>query len=930
MSFRGLTTGVSGLQSQSQKMEVIGNNLANLSTAGFKRGEVNFQETFHNVIKNAASGSGDLGGTNPMTIGSGVSVATVNNIFSQGARDSTGRTLDFMVEGGDFFVAKNGANGSLMLTRSGSFQFDSNMNLVDSIGNKVQGFNVNKETGSVATEAGDILIDDSSLQPMATTELELKHNIDSSTTEASAVNDSNAWEVFSSGENFGSMGLAIPGGSGSKTVFGSGFYKENHLYTDAAATINVALDTVTLAASPTNLIDGFSVGNTLNLLQGTDQVQRTISAINTGTRAITLSAAAPGTFATGTLTVTNMTNGAATRGTSGSTLAHNDILDSQVTMVDADGKLVASFYRVSGPAGEYTHGTATVAGGGTDLTIGMGEFTNIMELKENIELALRDGQLSNYSASSDLSVTLDKFGKVTFGGTGLVEDFRLVMNADNTEMLDRFTGTAMTDAAAVATTQARVDANGDVIATPALAMGSRSVNASKWWFDTAGLENYGYSGTNQSTEYGEFAGLHLDSGATGTGFGSVQFSITNALGDVKTREFRMVSRDADPTENEFSTMGELSTLVQNTLRTADFSSIAIDGTLQSDQTASANFINGRLSVSTTSGAFNNLTVSAVNSLADPANGVTKSDETNFDTVLGELATGISGKTGQSNRFIQADIKSQSQVYDNLGNEHTSTTYFLRDRSTGLSNIEWKFKAGLNPNLNAFSSESSVQDVYGNTYNSIEDTATNTGVLAFDISSGDVLAGNGAGSDSRYVNSANLTFLPATNSQEADTVDITIDFKNLTSYNGKNTIIGSNLDGYPMGELVRITSEENTGNINGVYSNGKIQTLAKIGLMSISNPEGLQKTGSSYFSQTPNSSANGVAKGLDQIFAVNAQAPASGDSVNSKVHGGALESSNVDLTEELTEMIITQRAYSASGKTITTSDEMLQEALSLKR
>jgi len=153
---------------------------------------------------------------------------------------------------------------------------------------------------------------------------------------------------------------------------------------------------------------------------------------------------------------------------------------------------------------------------------------------------------------------------------------------------------------------------------------------------------------------------------------------------------------------------------------------------------------------------------------------------------------------------------------------------------------------------------------------------------------------------------------------------------LTSYNGQNTVIGTNIDGYGMGSLVRIVTEENTGNINGVYSNGKIRTLAKLGLMSISNPEGLEKTGSSYYTQTPNANAGGNSKGIDQIFAVGAQSPASSDSVTSKIHGGALEASNVDLTEELTDMIITQRSFSASGKIITTTDDMLQEALNLKR
>lgn len=343
------------------------------------------------------------------------------------------------------------------------------------------------------------------------------------------------------------------------------------------------------------------------------------------------------------------------------------------------------------------------------------------------------------------------------------------------------------------------------------------------------------------------------------------------------------------------------------------------------------FINGRLSVSTTTGTFRNLTISAQNTAADPANGVTRTDAMNFGTVLGELADGVNGKLGVSNQFIRADTSTITQVHDSQGNEHTSIVHFVRDRSAGLTNIEWKFRAGLNPNLNTFSSEDTADSrVYSDSYNSIQDTVLNDGVLAFDITSGLVLGANSAGSDARYSDNANLTFLSQTNSQEASQSNIKIDFTALTSFNGSTTVVGTNVDGHSMGSLVRLVSEANTGNINGVYSNGKIQTLARIGLMSITNAEGLEKTGSSYYTQTSNTSANGATKGVDQIFAVNGNDNGSSDSIQSKIHGNALEGSNVDLTEELTDMISTQRSYSAGAKIITTTDDMIQEALSLKR
>ena len=925
MSFKGLQIGVSGLQSQSKKMEIVSNNLANLNTSGFKKAKVNFKDAFYDTIKNASGATGNLGGTNAVQTGGGVSIASVDSVFTQGARNSTGRDLDFMIEGDDFFVSKNGADGNLMLTRNGNFGLDGKMQLVDTLGNKVQGFNVNPESGAIDAAAGNITIPSAAISPNATTIINAKDNLDSSVVENVAEKSTAAWDLFSGGENFGNMSLSVPGGAGSRVNYGSGFYEDNTVYKDAAATLDGTLSVVTLNAAPTNLVEGFKVGDKVSVLQGANQVQRTITAINTGTRQVTLSAAAPAGFAAGTLAITNLSDGASARGTSGTASIHNDVLNSQISMIDKDGNLVASFYRVSGHPAEYSRATANVSGG-TTITVGMGEFTNIGELKEGMERALRDAQLSNYAASTDLSIGLDKFGKINFSGTGLVQDFRLVMNADNTEMLDRFASIAMTDSGAIATTQARVDASGNVIAPPSLAMATRTVHSSKQWYSTTGLENYGFNTNNQSTEYGEFAGLKVDNGATGAGYGVLELSMTNALGQAKTQQFKLVPRDPDPNTFEFSTMGELSFLLQTALRGADFSTTAVDGALMADQTASSSFNDGRLSISTTNGVFDNLKLTAINTATTAT--ITRSDSMNFGTVLGALSTGINGKNGASNQFIQADARSQSLVFDSQGNEHTVVTHFVRDRSSGLTNVEWKYKNSLNLNLNTFSAENTTdKGVYGNTYNSIEDTASSSGVLAFDITSGDVL---GTNTDSRYKMAGDIKFTAQKNSQEANGSNISLDFKNLTSFNGKMTVIANNIDGYSMGNLVRISSEQNTGYINGVYSNGKIRVLAKLGLMSIPNAEGLKKVGSSYYEQTTNSSGGFVSKGLDQVFYVGAESPASSDSIQSKIHGGSLEASNVDLTEELTDMIVTQRSYSASGKVITSTDDMLQEALNLKR
>lgn len=929
MSFKGLKIGVSGLEAQSKKMEVVGNNLANLNTVGYKTERVTFQETFADLFRAGSAGNGDtLGGTNPMAIGGGVEVGSIDRLYSQGTRIQTSRTLDFMIEGEDFFAVQNAANGSIMLTRNGNFQLDGDRNLVDSMGNMVYGFNVERETGVIDDIAQKVNIPDGAIDPNATSQINLKNNIDAAATENLADGSTNAWEVFAGGENFGNMKIAVDGQTGTRDVYGSGYYQEAILYRDAAATLNVGLATVDINVAPTNLVDGFAIGDTISLFDGTNQVQRTITGVAGQT--LTLDTALVAPFAAGAIEVTNMTDATASLGTSGAAAIHQDILNNQVAMIDDNGNLIASFYRVDGPAKEYTRAVATDTALAS-VVIGTGEFTNISELKDNIVRALRDNQLTNYAASTNLDVSMDEFGAISFGGTGLVQSFRLVMNADNTEMLDRFNGIAMTDAAAVATTQARLDANNQIIAGPALGLGARAVNGSKAWYATTGLETYGFNSTNTSTEYGHHAGLRLDGGANGTGFGVVQLSLTNALGAAQTTEYRLVPRNADASAGEFSSMEDLARLIEGTLKSQSFSSIATNGVLVADTSVSANFSNGRLSVSTSSGIFNNLVIGPANTTGDVANGISLSDQATFGTVLGEFTSGINGKSGVSNKFIEADNTILTRVFDSQGNEHTVSSYLVRDRSESLSNIEWKYQLGLQPNLNTFSEENtSDSDTYINTYNSRENLTLSRGVIGFDSDTGEVLGSgvSGASGDPRYVQEGQIEFQPQLGSIEAGEMSIAIDFSELTSFNGNNTAIGQNIDGFGMGQLVRLASEQNTGKVNGVYSNGQIRTLAKIGLMNISNPAGLEKVGSSYFVQSTNSDTD--TKGIDQIFSVVSDDGESTGDVSSRIHGNALEASNVELTNELTEMISTQRTYSASGKIITTSDDMLQEALNLKR
>lgn len=123
------------------------------------------------------------------------------------------------------------------------------------------------------------------------------------------------------------------------------------------------------------------------------------------------------------------------------------------------------------------------------------------------------------------------------------------------------------------------------------------------------------------------------------------------------------------------------------------------------------------------------------------------------------------------------------------------------------------------------------------------------------------------------------------------------------------------DGYPAGTLQGFTIDK-SGIITGVFSNGQNQNLAQIAIANFTNPGGLIRVGDTMFQESNNSGA--------------AQVGAAGRNGRGLVTPGAIEMSNVDLAEQFTDMIVTERGFQSNSRVITTSDEMLQELLTLKR
>ena len=158
---RSLYAGVSGLQNHQVRMDVVGNNIANVNTTGFKKGRVNFQDMISQSMQGAARPNERVGGVNPKQVGLGMMIAAIDTVFTQGSLQTTGVKTDVAIQGEGFFVLREGDVD--LYTRAGAFSLDENGTLVNPAnGMRVQGWTAEVEGGvtfiNPSATPGDLVI----------------------------------------------------------------------------------------------------------------------------------------------------------------------------------------------------------------------------------------------------------------------------------------------------------------------------------------------------------------------------------------------------------------------------------------------------------------------------------------------------------------------------------------------------------------------------------------------------------------------------------------------------------------------------------------------------------------------------------------------------------------------------------------------------
>ncbi len=223
-----------------------------------------------------------------------------------------------------------------------------------------------------------------------------------------------------------------------------------------------------------------------------------------------------------------------------------------------------------------------------------------------------------------------------------------------------------------------------------------------------------------------------------------------------------------------------------------------------------------------------------------------------------------------------------EVFDSLGNEHTIE-------------VEFAYEGGNEWELSVEGQSDAIEEI------SFEN--------GDEISFSDDGTVEGEDDDDEVTRDITIVF------EEGEDMDVTLDLSAITQYSGSSTVSATERDGFPAGTLESF-SIDSGGGITGVYDNGRSQRLGRVAVAAFSNPGGLESEGSGLYRESNNS-------GLRQVGS-----PDTGP--RGSLEAGTLEMSNVDLSDQFTEMVITQRGFQANSRIITTSDELLEELTHLKR
>lgn len=915
-----LYAGVSGLNTLGASMSVIGDNIANVNTIGFKAARSTFETLLAQNITGASGTS---------QVGRGVTLSAVDAVFAQGSFESTNEATDMAIGGKGFFMVRSPQTG-MYYTRAGHFKFDENGYLVNPAGLRVQGWILDPSSIAPRGAITDIQINATSSAPNATSEIHIAVNLQNSslfvetpaTVQSKPATQSNF--IFADGIN-DSFIISDTGGGPVTIDLVTGLpgspLREGEFYTgqQVAAALQDALNAnATLAGTYT-----VTYNPATNQFTFLSSVNATIRSTGLANEVLGLSTTADTSLIAGT--------------------TYTDAAEVAYNVTDLNNSFSI---RVDG-------------GNAVNVQIDNGVYT-IPELRKEIEDKINASLAANLqSARVDVryDVQNDVFQIMSSSRGG--QDSRIQVSAITGSSSNFLPTINITDY----TEHLGETSNGYTL--PGYTE-SRWTNYSRFRIVAGTNDVLRVDGTDYQITGGVsgfYTGEQLARSLT-TALAATGIRVTY---DAATERFTFVNNGAASHTIRWSHANTTSEDIFGFLNTADVT-LAVGETDQSDNSVAFNIITGDndtldiivngnqansgvpITVTLSAGVYtaDNLALELENKINTALSAAGESDtvEVSFDDGTGRMriassrlgpnssiqinsSLGITPNVGLVGGTLQIDdntinygqgfqVEDLNQlnpddssnystslvVYDSLGNQHTLTFYFRKAYvSDADKTTTWEWFAYV-PAADTASGKPEAQARGTLTFNQ-NGILTGQSPVEWLTKKADGSAGEG------------FDFSGGAAPQQ----EVQIDFGLLagtnlsTQYAAPSSTIFQTQDGFGSGFLQEV-SVDSDGVISGLYSNGQVLYLARVALANFVNPWGLSRVGGNLWAETrqsgqPITGTPGTA-GLGKI------AP------------NSLEQSNVDLSTEFVNMIIQQRGFQANSRVITTTDDMLAELINLKR
>lgn len=956
---RSLYSAVSGISVNQNAMDVIGNNISNVNTIGYKMGRAVFQDLLSQTMTSGKAPSDSTGGINPRQVGTGAFLVAVDNIMEQGVIKSTASTTDLAIEGNGYFILR-GEGATKYYTRAGDFNFDKTGVFTNPSGYRVQGWMADPTTGNIKynSAASDIALSDAHkiMQAKATSDIKYAGVLDSSSTGSKytfnkmltqANGQMSIFDVLgTNGGTSDTLGLKT---NGTVTVkaHATGLTRINQIYTEGGQAVNLKTNstvtfTVNGVAKQIKYVtsgDNAASGE-FSTMQGLVDCMNTYVFDNGGGTALdaTFKLENGQIKITGNATANFEINSITS--SSQNLYLTNLLSPLQGNYIAASTNETGTFYFQSALKASENFKTLNDLAAQIQSSIKGNVLDNFSStfLENNFGLNNGDTFAVNYingatpgSATFTYTSNPDMVTGTTFhtlsdlanAMSNTIPDLTASVNGEGLDF--KYNGTSSMEFTNFTTTSVLTGLpnaspymegvfNSLIVPTggPILTTLSTTANISEvagkgrlTYNNSSTLYNLtGFSIKNSSTNEFFDKNIFIKPNETTLNAGNSTYSkkfLTTATEDTLLIDLFDQSGNACSFVDGSTVINFNATIDKNELSTANAYSVGVKNTVSDMMTALEEYLglgskfnsrsnvvitNGVMTVFGEDGEANDITSLQLTAKPASANSV-------FNSFIG---TPQKTATAAGGRYV-----SDMTIYDQQGNAHVVEFDFAaynKDRN------EWKLK------VSTSGTNSSV---------SIDGATTNEIIIAFSPDGKPSHVYDPYTDPVNLIASPSISFNPGNGTNAINNIKVGFGTPGtndgLTLSDAPLSINTAEQNGYQLGALEKKFCNED-GIIIGYYTNGQVRNIAQVATSTFANDRGLMKVGGTMFAETVNSGTAAIGT------------PNSG--FRGKIAANSLEQSNVDLSTEFVNMIVTQRGFQANSRVVTTSDEMIQELLNLKR